>query len=339
MRNGSETKAHGSIRTMKSGGAAGVVLGLAAVGLAMGTNTTYADQVEVPNQPKVEDKVGEVKESDITNDTPTGNPATNLNAPAGTLSDAQKSELDNADNVTGNISVKVNHDELNKAVQEAKDQGVKVEQEKTQVAKAASTAEDTEKAIKSISVKESAISKDVKSVATQHSTAVSQWKKDKEAVVSQNKELDAEYKKALASYQEFVKSVDSKSASVLAQYKDAIIEVSKEVQNTPQGIKGYQEYLLNLTRLKQVNKESVKSYLVKKAEYEKVVTSNSLTVEKNNSNSARIEAENKAKSLSAESRKKQKTLVGLLLQKLKMNVYQILLKRLKLAILQNLTLL
>ena len=302
MRNGSETKAHGSIRTMKSGGAAGVVLGLAAVGLAMGTNTTYADQVEVPNQPKVEDKVGEVKESDITNDTPTGNPATNLNAPAGTLSDAQKSELDNADNVTGNISVKVNHDELNKAVQEAKDQGVKVEQEKTQVAKAASTAEDTEKAIKSISAKESAISKDVKSVATKHSTAVSQWKKDKEAVVSQNKELDAEYKKALESYQEFVKSVDSESASVLAQYKDAIIEVSKEVQNTPQGVKGYQEYLLNLAKLKQVNKESVKSYLVKKAEYEKVVTNNSLTVEKNNSNSARIEAENKAKSLSAESR-------------------------------------
>lgn len=297
-----ETKAYGSIRTMKAGGAAGVILGLAAVGMAMGTNTAYADQVEATNQPKVEDKVGEVKESDITNDTPTGNPATNLNAPAGTLSDAQKSNLENADNVTGNVNVKVNHDELNKAVQDAKDQGVNVEQGKTQVAKATSTAEDTEKAIKSISAKESEMSKDIKSVATQHSTAVSQWKKDKEAVVSQNKELDAEYKKALESYQEFVKSVDSESASVLAQYKDAIIEVSKEVQNTPQGVKGYQEYLLNLTKLKQVNKESVKSYLVKKAEYENVATSNSLIVEKNKSNSTRIEEENKAKSLSAESK-------------------------------------
>ena len=302
MRSSSETKAHGSIRTMKSGGAAGVVLGLAAVGLAMGAKTAYADQVEVPNQPKVEDKVEGIKESDITNDTPTGNPATNLNEPAGTLSENQKSELEKADNVTCNISVKVNHDELNKSVQDAKDQGVNVVQDKTQVAKAASTAEDTEKAIKSISAKESSMSKDIKSVATQHSTAVSQWNKDKESVISQNKELDSEYKKALESYQEFVKSVDSESASVLAQHKDAIIEVSKEVINTPQGIKGYQEYLLNLTRLKQVNKESVKSYLVKKAEYNAVATSNSLTEEKNKSNSARIEAENKAKSLSAESR-------------------------------------
>ena len=47
---------------MKSGGAAGVVLGLAAVGLAMGTSTVSANEKVVDaNQPKVQETGVEVK--------------------------------------------------------------------------------------------------------------------------------------------------------------------------------------------------------------------------------------------------------------------------------------
>ena len=50
-----ETKAYGSIRTMKAGGAAGVILGLAAVGLAMGTTQVSADEVVEANKPAVQE--------------------------------------------------------------------------------------------------------------------------------------------------------------------------------------------------------------------------------------------------------------------------------------------
>ena len=303
MKYSSETKTHGSIRTMKSGGAAGVVLGLAAVGLAMGTTQVRADEKVVDaNQPKVQETGVEVKESTIKNETPTGNASTNLNAPAGAISDKQKADLSNENKVTGETPVSIDHTKVQEEAKNAEQVGVNVVQDKTQVAPTTSTAEDTAKAVKSITAKETEKSNELKSTATAHSTAVSNWVDQKNSTVAFNNELDKAHLKAVESYNDFIKTLDADTASVVAQHKDAIIKVTEIIQKASDGtsVEGYQAYIRSLAEQQGINKEAIKDYLVKKAEYNSKSTANSETVVRNLSNSTRIDAENKAKSQSVD---------------------------------------
>ena len=303
MKYSSETKTHGSIRTMKSGGAAGVVLGLAAVGLAMGTSTVSANEKVVDaNQPKVQGTGVEVKESTIKNETPTGNASTNLNAPAGAISDKQKSDLSNENKVTGETPVTIDHTKVQEEAKNAEQVGVNVVQDKTQVAPTTSTAEDTAKAVKSITAKETEKSNELKSTATAHSTAVSNWVDQKNSTVAFNNELDKAHLKAVESYNDFIKTLDADTAAVVAQHKDAIIKVTEIIQKASDGtsVEGYQAYIRSLAEQQGINKEAIKDYLVKKAEYNSKSTANSETVVRNLSNSTRIDAENKAKSQSVD---------------------------------------
>ena len=303
MKYSSETKTHGSIRTMKSGGAAGVVLGLAAVSLAMGTSTVSANEKVVDaNQPKVQETGVEVKESTIKNETPTGNASTNLNAPAGAISDKQKSDLSNENKVTGETPVTIDHTKVQEEAKNAEQVGVNVVQDKTQVAPTTSTAEDTAKAVKSITAKETEKSNELKSTATAHSTAVSNWVDQKNSTVAFNNELDKAHLKAVESYNDFIKTLDADTAAVVAQHKDAIIKVTEIIQKASDGtsVEGYQAYIRSLAEQQGINKEAIKDYLVKKAEYNSKSTANSETVVRNLSNSTRIDAENKAKSQSVD---------------------------------------
>ena len=303
MKYSSETKTHGSIRTMKSGGAAGVVLGLAAVGLAMGTSTVSANEKVVDaNQPKVQETGVEVKESTIKNETPTGNASTNLNAPAGAISDKQKADLGNENKITGETPVTIDHTKVQEEAKNAEQVGVNVVQDKTQVAPTTSTAEDTAKAVKSITAKETEKSNELKSTATAHSTAVSNWVDQKNSTVAFNNELDKAHLKAVESYNDFIKTLDADTAAVVAQHKDAIIKVTEIIQKASDGtsVEGYQAYIRSLAEQQGINKEAIKDYLVKKAEYNSKSTANSETVVRNLSNSTRIDAENKAKSQSVD---------------------------------------
>ena len=303
MKYSSETKTHGSIRTMKSGGAAGVVLGLAAVGLAMGTTQVSANEKVVDaNQPKVQETGVEVKESTIKNETPTGNASTNLNAPAGAISDKQKADLGNENKVTGETPVTIDHTKVQEEAKKAEQVGVNVVQDKTQVAPTTSTAEDTAKAVKSITAKETEKSNELKSTATAHSTAVSNWVDQKNSTVAFNNELDKAHLKAVESYNDFIKTLDADTAAVVAQHKDAIIKVTEIIQKASDGtsVEGYQAYIRSLAEQQGINKEAIKDYLVKKAEYNSKSTANSETVVRNLSNSTRIDAENKAKSQSVD---------------------------------------
>lgn len=304
-----ETKAYGSIRTMKAGGAAGVILGLAAVGLAMGTTQVSADEVVEANKPAVQEtgktaqETGkEVKESTITNETPTGNASTNLNEAAGAISENQKADLGKEGKVTGEVPVTIDHTEVQEEAKKAEQVGVNVVQDKTKVAPTTSTAEDTAKAVKSISVEETKKAEELKSTATAHSTATSQWAEEKKSTVAFNHDLDQAHLKAVESYNDFIKTLDADTAAVVAQYKDAIIKVSEKIQDTADGttIEGYQAYVRSLAEQQGLNKDAIKEYLVKKADYNKKSATYSETVVHNLSNSARIEAENKAKSQSVD---------------------------------------
>ena len=295
-----ETKAFGSIRRYKGYGACGVILGLAALSIAMNTGVVSADEVKA-NEPKSEVS-GEVKESTIKNETPTGNASTNLSEAAGSISENQKADLGNEGKVTGEVPVTIDHTEVQEEAKKAEEVGVNVVQDKTKVAPTTATAEDTAKAVKSISAEETKKAEELKSTATAHSTATSQWLEQKDSTVAFNHDLDQAHLKAVESYNDFIKTLDDDTAAVVARYKDAIIKVSEKIQDTADGttIEGYQAYVRSLAEQQGLNKDAIKEYLVKKADYNQKLATYSETVVHNLSNSARIEAENTAKSQSVD---------------------------------------
>ena len=295
-----ETKAFGSIRRYKGYGACGVILGLAALSIAMNTGVVSADEVKA-NEPKSEVS-GEVKESTIKNETPTGNASTNLSEAAGSISENQKADLGNEGKVTGEVPVTIDHTEVQEEAKKAEEVGVNVVQDKTKVAPTTATAEDTAKAVKSISAEETTKAEELKSTATAHSTATSQWLEQKDSTVAFNHDLDQAHLKAVESYNDFIKTLDDDTAAVVARYKDAIIKVSEKIQDTADGttIEGYQAYVRSLAEQQGLNKDAIKEYLVKKADYNQKLATYSETVVHNLSNSARIEAENTAKSQSVD---------------------------------------
>lgn len=308
MKKSMELKSFGSIRKYKAYGACGVVLGAAALALVNG-GAVSADEVSTTTpQPKTEEVAKEpasgqvVTESKVTNDTPTGNPATNLNQAAGTVTEVAKAEQGQAGKVTGESNVSVDHTEVNEAAKDAQQSGVNVVQDKTSVAPTTSTAAETDKAVKSISADEANKAKELKSVAAEHSTAMSTWNKQKDSVVAHNNELDKAHLSAVEKYNDFIKGLDADTAAVVAQYKDAIIEVTEQVQKSSDGnfIEGYQAYIKELAAQQGLNKQAIKDYLIKKADYESKSTVASETVKRNLSNSVRIENENKAKSQSVD---------------------------------------
>jgi len=295
-----ETKAFGSIRRYKGYGACGVILGLAALSIAMNTGVVSADEVKA-NEPKSEVS-GEVKESTIKNETPTGNASTNLSEAAGSISENQKADLGSEGKVTGEVPVTIDHTEVQEDAKKAEEVGVNVVQDKTKVAPTTATAEDTAKAVKSISAEETKKAEELKSTATAHSTATSQWLEQKDSTVAFNHDLDQAHLKAVESYNGFIKTLDEDTAAVVARYKDAIIQVSEKIQDTADGttIEGYQAYVRSLAEQQGLNKDAIKEYLVKKADYNQKLATYSETVVHNLSNSARIEAENTAKSQSVD---------------------------------------
>ena len=295
-----ETKAYGSIRRYKGYGACGVILGLAALSIAMNTGVVSADEVKA-NEPKSEVS-SEVKESTIKNETPTGNASTNLSEAAGSISENQKADLGSEGKVTGEVPVTIDHTEVQEEAKKAEQVGVDVVQDKTKVAPTTSTAEDTAKAVKSISAEETKKAEELKSTATAHSTATSQWAEEKKSTVAFNHDLDQAHLKAVESYNGFIKTLDEDTAAVVARYKDAIIQVSEKIQDTADGttIEGYQAYVRSLAEQQGLNKDAIKEYLVKKADYNQKLATYSETVVHNLSNSARIEAENTAKSQSVD---------------------------------------
>ena len=295
-----ETKAYGSIRRYKGYGACGVILGLAALSIAMNTGVVSADEVKA-NEPKSEVS-SEVKESTIKNETPTGNASTNLSEAAGSISENQKADLGSEGKVTGEVPVTIDHTEVQEEAKKAEEVGVNVVQDKTKVAPTTATAEDTAKAVKSISAEETKKAEELKSTATAHSTATSQWAEEKKSTVAFNHDLDQAHLKAVESYNDFIKTLDDDTAAVVARYKDAIIKVSEKIQDTADGttIEGYHAYVRSLAEQQGLNKDAIKEYLVKKADYNQKLATYSETVVHNLSNSARIEAENTAKSQSVD---------------------------------------
>ena len=173
-------KAFGSIRKTKVAGACGVILALAMLGVAFGSNTVSADEVK-PTTPVAVEKKTEVE-------------------------------------------VPVAHDNLDKAVAEAKDAGVKVEVGATQD-KGVATSETVAEKKKEIEADYAKQEAEVKKTTTDYTNAKSNNEAERKAIEAENKriakdnaEKEAKYNKDLADQKAYNEKVEKENADLKADY-------------------------------------------------------------------------------------------------------------------------
>ena len=179
MLKSNEYKAYGSIRKTKFG-ACGVILALAMLGVAFGSNTVSADEVK-PTTPVAVEKKTEVE-------------------------------------------VPVAHDNLDKAVAEAKDAGVKVEVGATQD-KGVATSETVAEKKKEIEADYAKQEAEVKKTTTDYTNAKSNNEAERKAIEAENKriakdnaEKEAKYNKDLADQKAYNEKVEKENADLKADY-------------------------------------------------------------------------------------------------------------------------
>lgn len=164
-----ETKAFGSIRKMKVGGACGVILALGMLGMVF-SSTVSAD--EVSNKPVAVEKKTEVE-------------------------------------------VPIAHDNLDKAVTEAKNAGVKVEVGAVQD-KGVATSETVAGKQKEIEADYAKQEKDVKAVTADYSSKVDKTNKEREAIEKENKDKQDKFEKAVKAHEAEVKRIEAENKAILA---------------------------------------------------------------------------------------------------------------------------
>lgn len=165
-----EFKAYGSIRKMKVGGACGVILALAMLGMVF-SSTVSADEVST-NKPVAVEKKTEVE-------------------------------------------VPIAHDNLDKAVTEAKNAGVKVEVGAVQD-KGVATSETVAEKQKEIEADYAKQEKDVKAVTDDYSSKVDKTTKEREVIEKENKAKQEAYDKAVTDHKAEVNRIEAENKAILA---------------------------------------------------------------------------------------------------------------------------
>lgn len=165
-----ETKVFGSIRKTKFG-ACGVILALAMLGVAFGSNNVSADEVK-PTTPVAVEKKTEVE-------------------------------------------VPISHENLDKAVAEAKDAGVKVEVGAVQD-KGVATTETVAEKQKEIEADYAKQEKEVKTVTDNYSSKVDKTTKEREVIEKENKDKQEAYDKAVTDHKAEVKRIEAENKAILA---------------------------------------------------------------------------------------------------------------------------
>ena len=165
-----EFKAYGSIRKMKVGGACGVILALAMLGMVF-NGTVSADEVSTDKPVAVE----------------------------------KKAEME----------VPISHDNLDKAVTEAKDAGVKVEVGAVQD-KGVATSETVAGKQKEIEADYAKQEKDVKAVTADYSSKVDKTTKEREVIEKENKAKQEAYDKAVTDHKAEVDRIEAENKAILA---------------------------------------------------------------------------------------------------------------------------
>ena len=231
MPNNNETRAYGSIRKYKRFGACGVILGMAALSLSMNPNVAHADEKVNPN------------------------PATNAiplqDNPTANATESQKK----TGTEKGSLDVTVNHDKLDKAVEEAKTAGVTVVEAPAKEKTVAS--DKVEEAKKEVEADYKAQETKVKEATDKYKEEVAK-RDDKVKIVEKiNKEKEAKYQADLAEVKK--KEEALKAKGIFADNDQAT--VYGKLDETKRGSLDYYSDLTVVFKNKENNLETVKDGL------------------------------------------------------------------------------
>ena len=231
MPNNNETRAYGSIRKYKRFGACGVILGMAALSLSMNPNVAHADEKVNPN------------------------PATNAiplqDNPTANATESQKK----TGTEKGSLDVTVNHDKLDKAVEEAKTAGVTVVESPAKEKTVAS--DKVEEAKKEVEADYKAQETKVKEATDKYKEEVAK-RDDKVKIVEKiNKEKEAKYQADLAEVKK--KEEALKAKGIFADNDQAT--VYGKLDETKRGSLDYYSDLTVVFKNKENNLETVKDGL------------------------------------------------------------------------------
>ena len=217
-------KAFGSIRKTKFG-ACGVILALAMLGVAFGSNTVSADEVKPTTPVPVEKKT--------------------------------------------EVEVPVAHDNLDKAVAEAKDAGVKVEVGATQD-KGVATTETVAEKKKEIEADYAKQEKNVKTVTDDYSSKVDKTTKEREVIEKENKAKQEAYDKAVTDHKAEVKRIEAENKAILADNANKEAETKAENKRIAKdNAKKEADYKLSVAEQKAFNEKIEKENADLKSQYNK----------------------------------------------------------------------
>ena len=185
-----EFKAYGSIRKMKSGGACGVILALAMLGMAF-SSTVTADEVNVNTPVAVEKKT--------------------------------------------EVEVPISHDNLDKAVAEAKEAGVNVEIDDVQD-EGVATSETVVSKQKEIEADYAKHESEVKQKTDEYKKAKTNNEAERRAVLAENESIERDnakkkddYKDSLKAQEDYNKKVDKENTELKEQYDKKLENYNKEL--------------------------------------------------------------------------------------------------------------
>ena len=278
-----ETKTYGSIRKTKRWGTCGVILGLAALVVAT-AQTSYAD---------------EVSKAEPTTVAP-ANTATNLSDSQPAQTQAAQQTIAQANQAQGTVNVTVDNSQVDQAVQQAKDAGVKVVQDSPVDKGTTNSLAETKKAQGEIAQDQAAQVKTVKQATDNYVQAKSDHQKEVDAVNQKNTQIAAENKALKEAYTaasqqatQANQAVVDAEAEVKKEFKDAqVTKTEKEILVDPESKASYDSYTKAVEGVKKQNQESVAVYVDEKRKKDKVIADFNDKVNKyNQAELARVEKE------------------------------------------------
>ena len=284
MKFNNKTRAFGSIRKTKRWGTCGVILGLAALSLAM-SNGVSADEIASP-----------VSTAEV------ANTASNLKDSQPAPTTDNQAVISQANQAQGSVSVTVDNTNVTEAVAKAKAEGVNVVKDPT-VDKGTTASSDATHAVQSeIATAQNEQQKQIEQATLDYVNQKDEHKKEVDTVTSNNKKIQRDnqaledaYKQATAVAKKTQEELNLSKEAVKQEFPDAkITETTKTIAVDPNSKSSYDQYTQIVNTIQKSNKQAVVDHAAKvKQNIEELANRNQSAKEKVDAENRLIMAENK----------------------------------------------
>ncbi|MGY3707473.1 GbpC/Spa domain-containing protein [Granulicatella adiacens] len=167
--------------------------------------------------------------SGVDTSTATGNPATNLpEAQANPSNEAIESQAQ-AGQTTGSIPVEVPTTDIDQAVENAKNAGVKVEKDETVDKGTVKTAEEADQKETEIKDDYAKQAEEIKKVTEQYKADVASNQKETDRINAENKATKDQYEKDMAAHKAEVERITNANAAAKAEYDAKLAQYQKDL--------------------------------------------------------------------------------------------------------------